>query len=234
MCYTFKGVCGKKEALEILKKEYILFDLDGTLTDPAIGITNSLMYALEKFGMKIESREELYKFIGPPLIDMMMQEYGFSKEKAQKGLEYYREYFSVKGLFENEVYTGIPDMLAKLQDMGYKLVLATSKPEKYAKQILDHFDLSKYFYFIGGSDMAETRSTKEAVIEYDLASLGNPNVSKCIMVGDRKYDVLGSREFGIECVGVLFGYGSREELEEANAAYIAENVVQLEKILTNI
>lgn len=217
-----------------MKKEYILFDLDGTLTDPALGITNSLMYALEKFGMHIENREELYKFIGPPLVDMMMQEYGFSREKAQKGLEYYREYFSVKGLFENEVYAGIPEMLEKLQKRGYKLVLATSKPEKFAKQILDHFRLSQYFYFIGGSDMAETRSTKEAVIEYDLAALGNPDVAKCIMVGDRKYDVEGSREFGIECVGVLFGYGSKTELEESNAAYIADTVSDLENILLNI
>lgn len=217
-----------------MKKEFILFDLDGTLTDPALGITNSLMYALEKFGMLIESREELYKFIGPPLVDMMMQEYGFSKEKAQKGLEYYREYFSVKGLFENEVYDGIPGMLKKLQESGYKLVLATSKPEKFAKQILDHFRLSQYFYFIGGSDMAETRSTKEAVIEYDLAAIGNPDVAKCIMVGDRKYDIIGAREFGIDCVGVTFGYGSREELEEVNAAYIVESVAELEKILMNI
>lgn len=217
-----------------MKKEYILFDLDGTLTDPALGITNSLMYALEKFGMHIENREELYKFIGPPLVDMMMQEYGFSKEKAQKGLEHYREYFSVRGLFENEVYDGIPEMLEKLQNSGYKIVLATSKPEKFAKQILDHFRLSEYFRFIGGSDMAETRSTKEAVIEYDLAALGNPDVAKCIMVGDRKYDVVGSREFGIDCVGVTFGYGSREELEEVNAAYIVETVKDLEELLLNI
>ncbi len=220
--------------MEVLKKEFILFDLDGTLTDPAIGITNSLMYALDKFGMHIENREELYKFIGPPLVDMMMQEYGFSKEKAQKGLELYREYFSVKGIFENDVYAGIPKMLERLQQAGYKLVLATSKPEKYAKQILEHFNLAEYFYFVGGSDMAETRSTKEAVIEYDLASLGNPDVEKCIMVGDRKYDVIGAREFGIECVGVTFGYGSREELEEAKAAYIAESVQELETLLINM
>lgn len=217
-----------------MKKEYILFDLDGTLTDPALGITNSLMYALEKFGMHIENREELYKFIGPPLIDMMMQEYGFSREKATKGLAYYREYFGVKGLLENEVYDGIPKMLETLQRNGYKLVLATSKPEKYARKILEHFDLAKYFYFIGGSDMDETRSTKEAVIEYDLAALGNPDVNKCIMVGDRKYDVVGAYEFGIECIGVLFGYGSREELEEANAAYVVKTVEELEKLLLNI
>ena len=192
------------------------------------------MYAFEKFGMQIANREQLYPFIGPPLVDMMMQEFGFSKEKATQGLAYYREYFSVKGLFENEVYVGIPKLLADLQANGYKLVLATSKPEKYAKQILEHFDLAKYFYFIGGSDMSETRSTKEAVIEYDLAALGNPDPQSCIMVGDRKYDVVGSRAYGIECVGVLFGFGSKEELEEVNAAYIAETVEALEQILLHI
>ncbi len=217
-----------------MKKEFILFDLDGTLTDPALGITNSLMYALDKFGIHIENREELYKFIGPPLIDMMMQEYGFSREKATRGLAYYREYFSVKGLFENEVYNGIPDMLKALKEKGYKLVLATSKPEEYARKILEHFDLAKYFYFIGGSDMAETRSTKEAVIEYDLAALGNPDVQRCIMVGDRKYDVTGAREFGIDCIGVLFGYGSYEELKETKATYIVETVKELEELLLDI
>ncbi len=217
-----------------MKKEYILFDLDGTLTDPALGITNSLMYALERLGITVESREELYKFIGPPLIYMMMQEYGFSREKATEGLAVYREYFSVKGLFENEVYDGIVDMLKALCDKGYKLILATSKPEVYAKRILEHFDLAKYFYFIGGSDMSETRSTKEAVIEYDLAAIGNPDVNKCIMVGDRKYDVTGAREFSIDCVGVLFGYGSRKELEEAKAAYIVETVKELEELLLGI
>ena len=214
-----------------MKKEFVFFDLDGTLTDPALGITNSLMYAMQKMGLPTASREELYKFIGPPLVDMMMQEFGFTKEKAMEGLALYREYFSVKGLFENEVYGGIPELLASLQASGYKLVLATSKPEDYARQILDHFDLSKYFYFIGGSDMAETRATKEAVIEYDLTSLGNPDPSTCIMIGDRKYDVIGARAYGIDCVGVLFGYGSREELADAKAAYIAETVDELGEIL---
>ena len=217
-----------------MKKEYIFFDLDGTLTDSAAGIVNSLLYAFEKMGMQVEDREELHKFIGPPLVDMMMQEYGFSKEKAQQGLAYYREYFSVTGLFENEVYDGIPAMLAELQTCGYKLVLATSKPEKFARRILEHFDLDKYFCFIGGSDMAETRSTKEAVLAYDLEMLGNPDPCNCIMVGDRKHDVIGARAFGIDCIGVLFGYGSRAELENANVRYVAETVSELENILKSI
>lgn len=217
-----------------MNKEFIFFDLDGTLTDPALGITNSLMHAMRKLGLPEASREELYKFIGPPLVEMMMQEFGFTKEKATEGLALYREYFSVKGLFENEVYPGIPELLASLQNAGYKLVLATSKPEKFARQILEHFDLAKYFYFIGGSDMAETRSTKEAVIEYDLAAIGNPDPSACIMVGDRKYDVIGARAYGMDCIGVLFGYGSREELADANAAYVAETVAELGEFLMHI
>ena len=215
-------------------KKYIFFDLDGTLTDPAIGITNSLMYALEKFGMHIEDRAALYKFIGPPLVDMMMREYGFTREKATQGLAYYREYFSDKGIFENTVYDGIPEMLALLQARGYKLVLATSKPEVFAKQILDHFALSKYFYFIGGSDLEGKRATKDAVIAYVLAALGITAVQECIMVGDREHDVLGAKKCGMDCVGVLFGYGSRAELETAGAAYIVKDVADLSVLLDQI
>ncbi len=214
-----------------MKKDYILFDLDGTLTDPAIGITNSLMYALEKFGITVESREELYTFIGPPLIDKMMEVYGFSKEKATEGLAYYREYFKDKGIFENSVYDGIPEMLEDLKSRGYKLVLATSKPEEFAKRILEHFDLTKYFEYIGGSDMGEKRSSKAAVIEYVMKALDITEPEKCIMVGDREHDVVGAGKFGIETVGVLFGYGSREELEKSGAAYIVETVDELGELL---
>ncbi len=217
-----------------MKKKYIFFDLDGTLTDPALGITNSLIYALEKFGMHVKSREELYKFIGPPLADMMMREFGFSKEKAQEGVANYREYFRDKGIFENTVYDGIPQMLSSLQECGYKLALATSKPEEFAKQILDHFDLSKYFYFVGGSDMGEKRSTKDAVITYVLESLHITDPQKCIMVGDREHDVLGAKKCGMDCIGVLFGYGSKEELTAAGAIGIADSVSDLSALLSEI
>lgn len=215
-------------------KEYILFDLDGTLTDSSSGIINSLMYAFEKLDFKIGSREELRAFIGPPLIDMMMEQYGFSREKATHGLKFYREYFRDKGIFENSVYDGIPEMLRDLQSRGYKLVLATSKPEEFAKRILEHFDIAKYFYFIGGSDMGETRSSKSAVIEYVMDNCDIKEPDKCIMVGDREHDVIGARKFNIRTVGVLFGYGSREELENAGAAYIIETVEELGKLLAKI
>ena len=215
-------------------KEYIFFDLDGTLTDSSPGIINSLMYAFEKLDFKINDREELRVFIGPPLIDMMMKQYGFSHEMATLGLKLYREYFRDKGIFENSVYDGIPAMLSDLQSRGYKLVLATSKPEEFAKRIMEHFDLAKYFYFIGGSDMGETRSSKAAVIEYVMSNCKIAEPEKCIMVGDREHDVIGAGKYGIETVGVLFGYGSKEELDSAGAKYIVATVKELKKLLQNI
>lgn len=215
-------------------KEYIFFDLDGTLTDSAIGITNSLKFALEKLEIKVSSREELYQFIGPPLIEKMMEVYSFSKEKATECLMYYREYFSEKGLFENLVYDGIPEMLTNLQSIGYKLVLATSKPEVYARRILEHFNLAKHFEYIGGCDMGEKLSTKAAVIKYVMDTLGINEPSNCIMVGDREHDVIGAHKCGMECVGVLFGYGTREELARANAAYIVDSVSALGNLLKKI
>ena len=217
-----------------MKKEYILFDLDGTITDSAEGIINSLNYAFNKLGIESKSKEELSVFIGPPLVDMMMKVYGFSKEKAEQGLLSYREYFREKGIFENRVYDGIVQMLLDLQNEGYKLVLATSKPEEFAKRILAHFDLAKYFYFIGGSDMEGKRASKSAVIGYALENLGIDNPEKCIMVGDREHDVFGASKFSIDTVGVLYGYGSRTELESAGAKYIVENVAELYAVLRSM
>lgn len=217
-----------------MKKEYILFDLDGTLTDSSPGIINSLIYAFDKLDFKVRDREELREFIGPPLIDMMMKKYGFSHDKATLGLKYYREYFKDKGIFENSVYEGVPQMLCHLQNCGYKLLLATSKPEVFAKRIMEHFDLEKYFYFIGGSDMGETRNSKSAVIEYVMKNCGITEPQKCIMVGDREHDVVGAGKYNIETVGVLFGYGSREELENSGAAYIVETVFELGELLRRL
>ncbi len=214
-----------------MKKEYILFDLDGTLTDSAPGIINSLIYALEKFDIHVDNRESLRVFIGPPLVDMMMQVFGFSKDTAEQALKFYREYFSEKGIFENSVYNGIEELLCGLKNDGYKLILATSKPELFAKRILEHFDLDKYFYFVGGSDMEGTRVSKDAVIKYVLSSLGIVDASSCIMVGDKEHDIIGARKCGIDCIGVLYGFGTKEELENANAAFIAETVDEVYTII---
>lgn len=209
----------------------ILFDLDGTLTDPGVGITNSAMYALEKWNIKVAERSELYKFIGPPLRDSFMNFYNFSEEQAEQAIIYYREYFRVKGIFENEVYPGIVELLQKLKADGKKIVLATSKPEEFAVRILKHFDLFEYFDFVGGALMDGVRNKKGEVIRYVLESAGITDLSTTVMIGDREHDIIGAKENGLDSIGVLFGYGSREELTEAGATYIAETVWDIVRFL---
>ena len=202
----------------------IFFDLDGTLTDPGVGITNSVAYALKKWDIEVSERSLLYPFIGPPLSDSFQRYFGFSKEDSMKAIEYYREYFRDRGIFENEVYAGVHEMLTALRGEGKTIVLATSKPEGFAKTILEHFDLAKYFDFVAGASMDESRSKKGQVIAYALESLRITDKSTVVMVGDREHDVMGAKENSLDCIGVLFGYGSREELETAGATYVAEQV----------
>ena len=192
-----------------------LFDLDGTLTDPGVGIKNSIRYALNKRGLPNLTEAELDCFIGPPLLDSFGRYCHVSAEEAGTLLIAYREYFSTKGLFENSVYDGIPEALEALRAKGARLYVATSKPEPFARQILEHFDLAKHFTFIGGSTMDETRTDKADVIAYVLEEAGLlPEES--VMIGDRIYDLRGGRACGLSTVGVLYGYGSREELAEAD------------------
>jgi len=214
--------------------EYIFFDLDGTLTDPSEGITNSVIYALERFGIKAPPREELYKFIGPPLVESFKKYYAMSEKEAQRALSVYREYFSVKGLYENAVYPGIKELLQDLQESGFKLVLASSKPEVYVKRILEHFDLDKYFYFIGGSDLEEKRVEKPKVIDYCLESISRPATEKCIMVGDRMHDILGAKAHQMSSVGVLYGFGSIDELKDAGADTICRSPEELKYFLLGL
>jgi phosphoglycolate phosphatase len=211
--------------------QYILFDLDGTLTDPAVGITNSIIHALKKYKIDVNDRTELYKFIGPPLGESFMKYFGFTEEEAARAIEYYREYFGVKGLFENVVYDGIEDLLNYLKDDGKVLMVATSKPQIFAEQILAHFNIAKYFSFIAGSNLDGTRIKKAEVIEYALASLNITDFSKAIMVGDREHDIIGAKTVGIKSIGVLYGYGSFEELVNAGANYIAETVEDIKNII---
>ena len=204
--------------------DIILFDLDGTLTDPGIGITNSVAHALAHWNIEVKDRAELYKFIGPPLSDSFMRYYGFSEEDAIHAIAVYREYFSVKGLYENEVYPGIPEMLQSLKDAGKTVVLATSKPEGFAVEILRHFGLYDYFDIIAGASMDESRNKKADVIAYAISQMKNPDLSRMIMIGDREHDILGAKQIGIDSIGVLYGYGDRAEHEKAGATYIAEKV----------
>lgn len=192
-----------------------LFDLDGTLTDPGLGIKNSIRYALDAFGLEPLGEETLNEFIGPPLIDSFRRYCQVSEEDARRLLTLYREYFSVTGLFENTVYEGVPELLAGLKDRGVKVFLATSKPEPYALRILEHFDLARFFDFVGGSTMDETRTAKDEVISYVMAETGI-KAEESVMVGDRKYDIVGGKICRLSTVGALYGYGSREELKDAD------------------
>ena len=208
----------------------VLFDLDGTLTDPAEGITNALMHAQRRLGMAVSPREALYVFIGPPLIETFMSEWGLTRAEADQALLYYREHFSVKGLFENVPYPGIGACLGSLKAAGLRLFVATSKPEPLSLRILEHFDLLPYFEAVAGSTMDEQRTKKGEVIAYALDTYAL-DPSETVMVGDRKHDVIGARENGLACIGVLYGYGSREELTAAGAAALAADLGELSALL---
>ncbi len=207
----------------------LLFDLDGTLTDPAEGITRSVQHALAAFGLSA-SREELLCFIGPPLLDSFMERFGLSGEDARRAITIYREYFIPRGMYENQVYPGIPELLDRLCRSGKKLYLATSKPEPLAREILVHFGLDQYFAFIGGSTLDETRTRKDQVLRYVLETAHIPP-EDALLIGDRLHDAEGARAVGIPCIGVLWGYGDRQELSSAGAAAIARSLPELEALL---
>ena len=209
--------------------EVILFDLDGTITESGIGITRSVAYALRKHGIEETDQAKLNRFIGPPLVEAFMESYGFSHEQAVQALADYREYYAVTGIFENRVYDGVETVLQALKSVGKTCVLATSKPEYYAVQILEHFGLSQYFDFVAGATMDEKRTNKTDVIAYALEQSGAGG--SAIMVGDRHHDMEGAKAHGLPAIGVLYGYGSREELENAGATYIAETAEDILKFV---
>ena len=211
--------------------DILLFDLDGTLTDPGSGITNSIMYALEKMGRPVPERESLYRFIGPPLTWTFGNFFGFTEEDTFKAIKFYREYFAVSGLYENEVYLGVPELLKKLREAGKTLAVATSKPEKFAVEILEYFGMAEYFHHICGAAFDESRGTKHEVIEYALERLGNPAREDVLMIGDREHDIIGAKASGLGSLGVLYGYGDAAEHEAAGADGVVATVEELEKLL---
>lgn len=218
---------------DILKK-YILFDLDGTLTDPKVGICTCVQYALSSFGIEEPDLDKLEPFIGPPLIDSFKEFYGMSDEDARKAVEKYRERFSTVGLFENKVIKGIPHMLKRLKKNGFHLAVASSKPTVFVERILDHFNLRKYFEVIIGSNLDGSRTDKNEIISEALKQLFHSNrINKDLvyMVGDRRFDVEGAKKQGVESVAVAFGYGSFEELTDAHADYIVFSPKELEEFL---
>ena len=203
-----------------MKYRYCLFDLDGTLTDPGIGITDSVMYALKKFDIDVKDRSELYPFIGPPLDYSFKTYFGFTDEQAVLAIKYYREFFSTKGLYENEVYEGIPGMLEELKKRGVTVALATSKPYEFSVEILRHFGLSGYFDHVGAATMDGRISKKEDVISNLLGQLNYEDKASVLMVGDRYHDIEGAKANGLYSAGVLWGYGTEEELKKAGAEYL--------------
>lgn len=209
----------------------ILFDLDGTLTEPSQGIINAICYALRKMSRDIPTRESLLTFIGPPLKDSFEEHLGLTSSEADLAIAFYRDYFKEKGLFENRLYPGIRELLTALRQDGRQLILATSKPEVFARQILDYFDVAHYFDFIGGASLDTSRTQKGAVIAYALQASGINTPEQAIMIGDRKHDVMGARENGLSSIGVLYGYGSRKELEEAGADFLVDTVEALQILL---
>ena len=183
-----------------MRFEHIFFDLDGTLTDPALGITNAIIYARKKWGLDPGRNEDYYKFIGPPMPQSFVEYWGMSLEDAKKFLGYYREHYTVTGLFENEPYPGMAEMLKSLQDAGHKLYVATSKPTNMSVRILEKFDLAKYFVTISGSDPDRPDSTKADVIRAARDAFG-VDMRSAVMVGDRSYDVEGAHQCSIPCSG---------------------------------
>ncbi|MCI8386270.1 MAG: HAD family hydrolase [Acutalibacter sp.] len=212
-------------------KKALLFDLDGTLTDPGEGITKSVQYALEKMGCPEPDRDKLRAFIGPPLLEQFMAYRGFTQEEAAQAVAYYRERFAPIGIFENKIYPGIPELLADLQEQGFRLAVASSKPEKFVVQILEHFGLSSYFEETVGATMDQRRTAKADVIEEALGRLRLAGRKQALMIGDREHDVFGARAMGLDCVGVSYGYGSTAELEATGAAAIAASPEELGVLL---
>lgn len=211
--------------------EYVFFDLDGTLTDSGEGIINSALYALEKYNIEVNDRNELRKFIGPPLQDSFSTDYGFSEDEIDDVIKTFREYFSEKGIYENVLYEHIQEVLYELKKRGKKLVIATSKPEVFTLRVLDHFNLTQYFDYIGGATLTSEKIKKVDIIRDAIEALKITDKAKVVMVGDRKLDILGAAQNGIDSIGVLWGYGDLAELKKAQATYIAENVLDLLTII---
>lgn len=208
----------------------LLWDLDGTLTDPAVGITAAAQHALRRCGVDAPDRRKLTEFIGPPLMDAFREMYGFTEERTREACGHFREYYNVTGLYENRMYDGVDTLLDRLAAEGMNLYVATSKPSPIAQMVLEHFDLARRFIFIGSDTADHRRPNKAAVIDYVMRENGIDK-DGAVMIGDRKHDVIGARATGIDSIGVLYGYGSREELEGHGATHVAATVEELGRLL---
>ena len=218
----------KKKQVSI---KYILFDLDGTITEPKEGITKSVQYALKKYGIEVENLDDLCPFIGPPLYQSFEEFYGFSHEQAMEATDEYRVYYRKQGIFECTLYDGIAQLLKELHEQGKKVILATSKPENFAIQLLEHFNIIQYFDVIAGSTLSGSRVEKADVIRHAMSQIKDFDVNEAVMVGDRKFDYIGATECGIPCILIGYGYGEMDELEACNPFAIKETVEELKDFL---
>ncbi|MEW9183417.1 HAD family hydrolase [Bacillus mycoides] len=205
-----------------------LFDLDGTLTDPKEGIINAVLYVLEKMGIEEVNISELDSFIGPPIQQSFADRYNMNEIEVERAVFYFREYLKRSGLLENKVYDGIGALLQELKDAGNRLFVATSKPTVFAKQVIEHFQLTSFFEEIVGSNLDGTRIQKEEIIAHILQTNEELQKEEMVMIGDRKHDVIGANSNGIASIGVLYGYGSEIELSDAGAIYIVKDVEKLQ------
>ncbi len=212
----------------------IIFDLDGTISDPKVGLVNSIIYSCKKFGITEYDINEFSSFIGPPLHISYQKRFNLSNDDANLIVKYYREYYEEKGKFENKLYNGITELLHKLYISNKTLAIATSKPTHFTKQILSHFSIDKYFKVIVGSNLDNTMSDKSEIIAEVLSQLNPSSLEETIMIGDRYFDIIGAHSNNIKCISVLYGYGSRTEFEKYSTDYILENVEQLNDFLIHI
>jgi phosphoglycolate phosphatase len=210
----------------------ILFDLDGTLTDPKEGIVNSILFALNKLGIHENNIYELDTFIGPPLRDSFLKRYNLNDDLADKAMLYYREYFSVKGIYENKIYPGVKDLLELLSSRNYQLYVATSKPTVYSDEILNYFKIGDCFKAVIGSNLDNTRTDKTEIISYIISKYGL-KASHSVMIGDRKHDIIGAKNNSMKTIGVTYGYGSLEELLSCQPDFIVNDCMNIEALFVN-
>ena len=208
----------------------VFFDLDGTLTNSGEGITKSVRYALAKFGIEAEL-DDLRGFIGPPLHHSFASQFGFDSDQAMQAVTYYREYFAEQGLYENRVFDGVPELLGDLRAAGATQLVVTSKPAVYAERIVEHFDLRRHFAHVVGSELDLSNTDKPTLVRLALDQVPAGIEGPVVMVGDREHDIFGAKANDIDSVGVVFGAGSREELEGAEATHVVDTVASLRRLL---
>ncbi len=213
-----------------MKFKHIIFDLDGTLSNSYYGITNGVSYALQKMGITPKNRSELRKFIGPPLVQGFMEYYGMSRQEGDRAVKLYREYYTDKGIYENELYEGIEDVLKYIEKNGGKMYIATSKPQKYTEIILKYLKIEKYFTYVRGVGFDTAEVTKDVLIN-DICEKFNLKKQETIMVGDTKFDISGAKNAGITALGVMYGFGTENQLRENGADIIVNTPIEMTEVL---